>query len=320
MKRLLLLGVVLALLAGYANLQFPNLAAGRANASGKKAGGIDKIDIDLIVINALVTDIHNQPVPGLTHHDFVITEDGVKQELVVFASGDNPVNFGLVFDISESEPLKHMAQQAARSFVSQLRSTDEIVIPQLNPSRQMVRDFAASEEKLENALSVISSNNKSPMFGAIAEAINSTEEKRQSLRRSVVVITDGLSMSGAANDRDAAYAILRKNTPIYFIILADGRYRSPAANQSRVRQNRNLLTRIAEVSGGQTAVVKSENEIAAATGEIINRLKNQYTMGYYPTNDKADGSFRYVSIAATPKDKRKVKVIAPLGYYAQVLK
>jgi len=50
--------------------------------------------------------------------------------------------------------------------------------------------------------------------------------------------------------------------------------------------------------------------------QIIHRLKNQYTMGYYPTNDKYDGSFRYVRVTVAPKDKRKVKVSAPLGYYA----
>jgi hypothetical protein len=31
---------------------------------------------------------------------------------------------------------------------------------------------------------------------------------------------------------------------------------------------------------------------------------------------KIDGSFRYISVKVTPKDKRKVRVFAPLGYYA----
>ena len=52
--------------------------------------------------------------------------------------------------------------------------------------------------------------------------------------------------------------------------------------------------------------------------QIIHRLKNQYTIAYSPTNEKFDGSFRYVRVTVTPKDKRKVKVFAPLGYYAVV--
>jgi len=38
--------------------------------------------------------------------------------------------------------------------------------------------------------------------------------------------------------------------------------------------------------------------------------------GYYPTNDRFDGAFRYVRVTVTPKDNHKVKIFAPLGYYA----
>jgi len=38
--------------------------------------------------------------------------------------------------------------------------------------------------------------------------------------------------------------------------------------------------------------------------------------GYYLTNDRFDGAFRYVRVTVTPKDNRKVKIFAPLGYYA----
>jgi len=38
--------------------------------------------------------------------------------------------------------------------------------------------------------------------------------------------------------------------------------------------------------------------------------------GYYPTNDRFDGAFRYVRVTVTPKDNRKVKIFAALGYYA----
>jgi hypothetical protein len=63
-------------------------------------------------------------------------------------------------------------------------------------------------------------------------------------------------------------------------------------------------------------VVKSEDEISAATEQIIERLKYQYTMEYYPSNDRFDGSFRDVRVTVMPKYKGKMKVFAPSGYYA----
>ena len=270
----------------------------------------------LYLINVSVTDRDNRRIPGLTHQDFIIFEDGLEQQLAIWAHNDSPVNFSLALNISDYEPLKLMSQQTVRSFVRQIRSTDAVTIPQIKASREAVRDFAADKLKLESALRKISFNDKAPLFDVIAEGIKYAQENRQEQRKITVVITDGYSLSGAGSDRDAAYAILREGAPVYFIILDDGHINSRLAIQSRVRQTRALLTRLAEISGGLALVVKSEGEISAATEQIIHRLNNQYAVGYYPTNDKFDGSFRYVNVTVMPKDKRRVKVFAPLGYYA----
>jgi Ca-activated chloride channel family protein len=312
-RKLLLWGSVFPLLVGYAGLRLNNLPVGEINASSNETG-IDKIETVLVVINVSVTDRDNQTITDLRVKDFHIAEDDVPQEIAFLSRDESSVGFGLAFDISDYEPLKLMARQVARSFVSQIRSTDEVTIPQLKADSRIVQDFAADKQKLENALSEISSKNKLPDI--IDEAVKYTTEKRKSRWPAMIVITDGLSLSGTDKDNDAAYAILREGTPIYFVILDDASYRSRLANQSRIRRTRNLLTRLAEVSGGHALVVKSEAEISAVTEKIIHRLKNQYTLGYYPTNEKHDGSFRYVNVRVTPKDKRKVKVSAPLGYYA----
>jgi VWFA-related protein len=272
-----------------------------------------RITTYLVRINVSVTDGDNRPIPDLAHKDFAIFEDNIAQQIDYFSHDDSSLSFSLAFDISDYEPMKLMARQVARSFVVQIRSTDEVTIPQLNADSQAVLGFAADERSLENALVEIPSNDK--LVGLVADAIKSTRSHR-SLDGAVVVITDGRSLSGTASDRDAAYAILRRGTPIYFIILDDGRYMTRSAAQSRGQRTRGLLTRLAAASGGLALVVKSEDEISAATEQIIHRLKNQYTIAYSPTNEKYDGSFRYVRVTVMPKDNRKVKVFAPSGYYA----
>jgi len=267
-----------------------------------------------ITINVSVIDGDNRPIPDLAKEDFAIFEDNVQHKIAVWIHDDSSLGYSLAFDISDYEPLKLMARQAAMSFVRQVRLTDEVTIPQLKADSQAVGGFAADERRFENALVEIPSNDN--LVGLVADAIESTAKGHQPLSGAVVVITDGLSLSGAAGDRDAAYAILRKGAPIYFIILDDGRYIARPAVQSRLRQTRGLLTRLAAASGGLALVVKSNDEISAATEQIIQRLKGQYTIAYSPKNEKYDGSFRHVRVTVTPKDNRKVKVFAPSGYYA----
>lgn len=268
----------------------------------------------ITTINISVTDGNNRPIPDLTHEDFAIFEDDVEQGIAFWFHDDSSVNFSLAFDISDNEPLKLMARRAAWSLLRQTHSADYVAIPQLKIDSGTIRAVTSDERKLENALIGISSKNQ--LAGLVAETVKSARENSEDPRSAVVVITDGLSLSGAASDRDAAYEILRKGTPVYFIILDDGRYIASPAVQSRVRRTRGLLTRLAAASGGLALVVKSEVEISAATERIIHRLKNQYMMGYTPLNEKFDGSFRYVRVTVTPKDNRKVKVFAPSGYYA----
>jgi VWFA-related protein len=274
-----------------------------------KEGDI-RITTILVRINVSVTDGDNRPIPGLTHKEFAIFEDNVAQQIEYFSHDDSSLSFSLAFDISDSEAPKLMARQVARSFVGQIRSTDEVTIPQLKADSRAVLGFAADKRSLENALVEIPSNDK--LVGLVTDAIKSTA----SIRGAVVVITDGRILSGTAGDRDAAYEILRLGTPVYFVILDDGRYIARSAAQPRERRTRGLLTRLASASGGLALVVKSEDEISAAIEQIIHRLKNQYTIAYCPTNEKNDGSFRYVRVTVNPKDKGKVKVLAPSGYYA----
>lgn len=314
MNQLLLRGAIFALLASCSGWQLFSLLADDADAPGNETGIDTRIVTHCVAISVSVVDSDNQPIIDLAHEDFAVFEDDVKQEISFLSCDDSSLSVSLAFDISDYEPLKLMARQVPRSFVGQIRSTDEVIIPQLKADGQIVQDFVADRRKPGNALSEISSKNELPDL--IADAVKFTREKSKSLSSAMVVVTDGHSLSGAASDRDAAYAILRQNTPIYFIILDDARYTARPAAQSRVRQTRNLLTRIAEVSGGLVLVVKSEADISVAAEKIIHRLKNQYAMGYCPINVKYDGSFRYVRVTVTPKDKRKVKVFAPHGYYA----
>jgi len=265
-------------------------------------------------IDVSVTDRNNRPIPDLAREDFAIFENNVQQRIAICIHDNSSLGFSLAFDISDYEPLKLMARQAAWGFVRQICPTDEVTIPQLEADSQTVWGFAADERRFKNALVEIPSNDN--LVGLVADAIRSTIKVRQTLSRAVVVITDGLSLPGAAGDRDAAYAILRKGTPIYFIILDDGRYIARPAVQSRLRRTRGLLIRLAAASGGLALVVKSEDEISAATDRIIHRLKGQYMMAYEPINNRYDGSFRNIRVTVTPKDNRKVKAFAPSGYYA----
>ena len=57
----------------------------------------------------------------------------------------------------------------------------------------------------------------------------------------------------------------------------------------------------------------SESHLEQAFDEISQELRQQYVLGYYPTNEKRDGSFRKIKLETT---KSEFKVLTRKGYYA----
>ena len=68
-----------------------------------------------------------------------------------------------------------------------------------------------------------------------------------------------------------------------------------------------------ENTGGRVIDVHNEKTLEKAFDEISEELRSQYVLGYYPTNEKRDGSFRKIQVEV---DQPDVKVLARKGYYA----
>jgi hypothetical protein len=109
-------------------------------------GGIDYF----IGIDVSVTDGNDRPILDLAREDFAIFENGVPQRIAVLTHDNSSSGFSLAFDISDYEPLKLMARQAAWGFVRQIRPTDEVTIPQLEADCQAVWGFAADERRFKS--------------------------------------------------------------------------------------------------------------------------------------------------------------------------
>jgi len=75
------------------------------------------IDVDLALINVVVTDPYNRPFVGLDPDNFRVFEDSVEQEIVTFSSEDIPISIGVIFDCSSSMSNKlGKAREAAMEF------------------------------------------------------------------------------------------------------------------------------------------------------------------------------------------------------------
>src|SRR6516225_3209315 len=85
-----------------------------------------KVDVDLVLVNATVTDAQDRYVVGLEKENFHVWEDKIEQPVEYFSTENAPISVGLIFDASGSmQPMLKYAQQAALAFLETADKNDE---------------------------------------------------------------------------------------------------------------------------------------------------------------------------------------------------
>ena len=86
-------------------------------------------DVRLVLLDVSVKSRNAARVTGLSKDDFRIDENGVPQEITVFANKDVPVTVGIVVDNSRSMlPKRAEVLSAATTFIEESNPQDEIFV------------------------------------------------------------------------------------------------------------------------------------------------------------------------------------------------
>src|SRR5437867_1115473 len=140
---------VLSLLASIVLSAFP--------ASMEAQGSQDtlKVNVDLVNVQFSVTDRHGRFIPGLKKEDFVLEEDGKRQEILHFArENELPLTIAMLVDTSPSvRPVFEEEKDTAESFLqSILKPNDLALVIGFDRSVTLVQDFTDRPRLLKSAI------------------------------------------------------------------------------------------------------------------------------------------------------------------------
>ena len=130
----------------------------RAAASSAAVGAVTaaaqvfRSGIDTVLLNVTVTDCKNRPLTGLDRDDFRVFEDGIAQEISVFASDPQPIALSLLLDSSTSmEDKLAVAQEAAVGFAHRLGPRDVAQVIDFNSETRIRQPFTSDVRALEKS-------------------------------------------------------------------------------------------------------------------------------------------------------------------------
>jgi Ca-activated chloride channel homolog len=308
-----LIAVLLPL--SFAQIPTPNaqpLPPGQDPNAGKQGSTI-KIDVGLVVLHTSVIDDRGKFADGLKPENFRIFEDKVEQKLSTFKREDVPVSMGLVIDNSGSMRDKRpRVNEAALTLVESSNPQDEAFVVNFNDDfyLDLDKDFTSSIPELKEALERIDSRGSTALFDAVIGSLDHLKKAKRD-KRVLLVVTDGEDNSSHNSLEKTLREIQKTDTVIYTIGLLGDEKRKDKNHAMRA------LKQIAEASGGLAFFPESVDDVHTICEQVAHDIRNQYTLAYYPSNTRKDGTFRAVSVQVIPPHGRgKLVARTRNGYYA----
>lgn len=289
-----------------------------------------RIETDLVDLNVTVFSHDPQRVVGqLEQKDFSVVEDGVEQEISLFASAEAPFDLVLLIDLSASTKDKlKLIRKSAMSFVEAARPTDRIAILTFTDTLAIVSPLTFERDDLKTRIK----NMQKPFGGtnfwdALRYVVETMLNPARTVRRSaVVMMTDGVDNAlpdvpgeGSRTGFEELLQLVGRSDSILIPIYLDTEremikerriYSSHAYQIARYQ-----LDLLASESGSKVYYARKVEDLKDSYQQVIRDLSTVYSIGYRPSNKTRDGSWRSVKVQLSSRPDLAAR--ARRGYFAR---
>jgi Ca-activated chloride channel family protein len=279
--------------------------------SGEETGTfVIRKDVDEVLLHATVVDDKQHIVTDLDKNAFSVFEDGKPQTIISFRHEDFPVSMGIVIDNSGSMREKRAkVNQAALNLVRASNVQDEVFVVNFNDEYYLDQDFTNDLLKLKEALEKIDARGGTALYEAVVASAEHLKKNARLERKVLFVVTDGEDNASRESLEDAVKQLQEENGPSVYAIGILG-------DEEHPKRARKALEIIAQRTGGLAFFPTTLDQVDEISRQVAHDIRNQYTIGYKPTNPRASGGFRTIRVEAKVKGHGKLVVRTKSGYYA----
>jgi VWFA-related protein len=276
--------------------------------------GAIRIETRLVNLNVKAMDKEGRPLTDLKLEDFMVSEDGVRQDVSHFKPVNAPVNVIMLLDLSGSTKPKRKAMvDAARKFIDALPAQDKIAFVAFTRRYQALSDFTADKENLKRVVEQIKGiDGGTAFYDSMWQALDQLDQIPDA-RKAVVVLTDGEDES-LVGDKETTHSfdeLLDRASeedvtiyPIYFssqnhydkigLLFGGGGGLTGGSENRKIA--RKQLDSLAEQTGGEVFSAQREEELDGAYKRVAGELHTLYSLAYSPDKPKHNGEFRKIGV------------------------
>jgi VWFA-related protein len=306
---------------------------------------------ELVVLDAQV--LHKKTalaVDNLVREDFIVYEDGVKQHISHFSRDKLPLSVVILFDVSGSVAANRNSAQrllkGAYEALNLLKPEDEVALMQFAEKATLIQSFTRDRDLVVNSLARMDGRGQYGTHvdeGILRAAKYMRSASNPDTRRVIIAVTDDVTVAIAnraytvptTHEEGEALRELYESGSVVCALVYDSRdnpvppqeryhttepvLSDPSGNPGTPQIKLGVAKHFAETTGG-ISIKTSQEDIPTRLTEMIERLRQRYTIGYSPSNTARDTKFRKIKLSVTPDVERRegsVAVITRKGYYAK---
>jgi VWFA-related protein len=252
-------------------------------AAQEHSDAVFRARVELVSVTAVVRDRQGRFVTSLTRDDFEVIEGGEAVDILdVQADNSSPATVALLVDGSGSMRLGSALAGSQRISEAVLRGLDierdSAALFSFDTRLITVRDFTSDFHGLRRDLHQLEAWGSTSLWDAIAGTAGVVGE-RAGTRRAIVVLTDGGDTTSTYSPEAVAQIASTIDVPVYVFALGT--------------EKTDELATLARATGGELFAARTETQMSAAIGRLLDELRHQYVFAFNGSNS---GGLRKVEI------------------------
>src|SRR6266550_2828110 len=305
----------------------------REKRTASQPAEVVKVDVDLVTVDALVLQKKTARVVGdLKETDFVILEDGTKQQITHFSQDSLPLSVVLLIDRGGClDPFGTEVRRAAKEALARLKETDEVAVMTYHDNVELLQGFTRDRSQIESALERIPKNHTWAdhcLNKAFAKAADYMVTAGNPVGRRVIIAITGITRNfdcgHGPSGKAAKVSLLESGSVVCGLIpktsvqRMENRYMVVGTKALGVFGHTLDIRELADETGGEVFAEKPE-QLNTTFKTLIEHLRTRYNLAFVSSNKKRDGTLRKLKIDLTPdaqKSNGKLVVKARRGYIA----
>ena len=257
----------------------------------------DEMNLKLRALFASVASFGKSNL-ALNQEDFQVFDNGVPQQIVTFGRDELPLTAVLLLDTSESMQGERLeaVRRGTRAFLDGMKPSDEAMLALFSDRLLNFTPFTSDKKELDSAIATTQAAGGTAVNDFLYLSLKLLDARQG--QRVVVLFSDGSDVHSVLPASDVLWKARAGQSLIYWIQLG-GKHKSFTSAWRDFKGNDrefDELEKAVQESGGRILAINRVNELEGAFRNILQELRQQYALGYYPTTAKGDGKWHKVEV------------------------